>query len=190
MLTIYIDFKSAGSLLAIEPTLKLAERLNAPIHWRPYSTAERDTPDTGADRAVIESHRRVRLEAIRAEDVKYARLRGIDLSFPPEAGRCDLALGALAEIEGDRLPFVQAAFDAYWNKHANLDDDETVAKLIKSTGAGHSGDLSRSREAQLAAQSAAEEAGVVDAPAYIIDNQLFIGRQHLPWIEEIVSGIE
>ncbi len=186
MLTAYIDFKSAGSLLAIDPIIAMAERYRIAIDWRPFSTAERDLPDSGADRAVIASHHQVRLQSRRETDTFYAGLRWIELRYPADEGSTELALGALTQIRGDRLPFIRAAFSAYWEHHRDLDEPEVVAELLATSAADHLGDLSTTRAAFTAAQAEAEEAGVVDAPGFVIAGRLFIGRQHLPWIEELV----
>jgi 2-hydroxychromene-2-carboxylate isomerase len=186
MLTLYIDFKSAGAYLALKPTLALAKKHDLAIDWRPFKTIERDVPKLGQEETVGESHRRVRAASQRALAIKYAAHQGIDLRYPSPLGDTDLALGILAGLDGDKLPFVEAAFDAYWSDHANLDDEATVRDLIAKTGSTVSADLASARGALAAAQDAAEEAGIVGAPAYVIADQIFVGREHLPWIEELV----
>ena len=186
-LDVYIDFKCAGSYLALDPTLALAERTGVAINWHPFSTSERDKPAEGADAVVIASHHATREASKRAIHQKYAALRGIDLEFPSKAGSADLALGALAEIEGDPLPYIRACFAAYWDGHADLDDPVEVAALLSASCVEHSGNLNGSQASFEKAQAAAEMAGVVDAPACKIADQLFIGRQHLPWIEELAA---
>ena len=37
-------------------------------------------------------------------------------------------------------------------------------------------------------QAKSEEAGIVGTPAYVIEEQIFVGREHLPWIEEIARA--
>ncbi|NQX95637.1 MAG: hypothetical protein HRT64_12105 [Erythrobacter sp.] len=187
-LIIYIDVKSPYALVAIGPTLKLAQRYGLAIGWRAYSMAERDIPDSGANRAVIESHRVARARSRRAIDQKYARLRGMTLTFPENKGPCDLALGALTEISGDRLPFIRAAMAACWEEHRDLDDPVVVADILAQCRVECSDDLGSARGAFAATQAAALDAGIVEAPAFVIDGQLFIGRQHLPWIEEIARA--
>ena len=39
-----------------------------------------------------------------------------------------------------------------------------------------------------AMQLTSEELGVVDTPAYVIDGQVFIGREHLPWVRELLQN--
>lgn len=186
MLTVYIDFKSPGAYLAIAPTLALVEQYDLAIDWRPFRTVERDVPKLGKEETVGESHRRVRAAALRAQSVTYAKRQGIDLKFPAQLGATDLALAALAGIDGDRLPFIRAAFSAYWDAHANLDDLEVVRKLVAENGGGAIAEPQALRDALEAALSDADEVGIVGAPAYVIDDQIFVGREHLPWIEELI----
>lgn len=189
MLTCYIDFKSAAAYLALKPTLALAERRGLEIEWCPFATVERDVPKLGQQETVGESHRRVRAASQRALAIKYAAHQGIDLRFPSELGATDLALGVLAELSGDRLPFIRAAFEAYWKEHRDLNDPQVVVQLLRDSQKNPSLKPASARAAFIAAQAAAEDAGIVGAPAYVIDGQIFVGREHLPWIEEIALGI-
>ena len=138
-------------------------------------------------RQVGESHRRVRAASQRALAIKYAEHQGIDLRFPERLGTSDLALGVLAMIEGDPLPFIQAAFEAYWQDHADLDEIQTIQRLVGNTDTRLSADLLKGRDLLESAQEQAEEAGIVGAPAYVIADQIFVGREHLPWIEDIAA---
>lgn len=187
MLTVYIDFKSADSYLALAPTVALAERLSIEIDWRPFRTVERDVPKVHGQETVGESHRRVRAASQQALAVKYAAHQGIDLRFPERAGETDLALGVLAQIRGDRLPFIRAAFAHYWDQHGNLNDVLEVQALVEELCLTDAVDLSMAQAVFDASQDEAEEAGIVGAPGYVIVGELFVGRQHLPWIEELAA---
>lgn len=185
MLTVYIDFKSAASYLALKPTLALAERLAIEIDWKPFRTAEREVPPAAPRETVGQRHRRVRIASQRKTAIKYAAHQGIDLSFPEDPGSTDLALAALSVIETDPLPFIRAGFDAYWQDKVNLDDQATVQNLIDQSNTRLSADLGEACDRFESAQEAAETDGIVGAPAYVIADQIFIGREHLPWIEEL-----
>lgn len=188
MLTVYIDFKSPAAYLALKPTLDLSSRLSLPLDWRPFQTVKRDVPKLGKEETVGESHRRVRAASQRSLAIKYAGHQGIDLKFPPQPGVTDLALGVLAELEGDPLSFIQAAFEAYWQDHADLNDPAIVRDMIAASGVVYTGDLNTAHESLELALQQAEEVGIVGAPAYVIDEQIFVGREHLPWIEEIARA--
>lgn len=190
MLTIYIDFKCPASYLALQPTQALLRRLGRRARWAPFRSAERETPSVGSSAEVIESHRRVREASRRALFEKYAALRGIELRFPEKPIATDLALGALGEMQGERESYVEAAFEAFWRDNVDLDDTGVVTALIKQSGAPHRGDLSTARETAAAVQKDAEALGVFDTPFYVVGDQVFYGRENLPWIEEILSAQE
>ncbi|MFT4769305.1 MAG: 2-hydroxychromene-2-carboxylate isomerase [Glaciecola sp.] len=184
MLTVYIDFKSLPSCLALKPALEMASRYSVSIDWCPFLTWERDIPLETHDVALTKRHHEVRLASQRATDKMYAALQGLDLNYPPVAVEADLALGALALLGGDKTVFVQAAFNAYWRLHADLDDEKVVADLLSESGFDHEFSAPSARAALAIAQNSAQERAVVDAPCFVIASQVFVGRQHLPWIEE------
>lgn len=188
MLTVYIDFKSPAAYLAIKPTQALAERLMLSIDWQPFQTVERDVPKLGKEETIGESHRRVRAASQKALNIKYATHQGINLDYPETLGATDLALGALTQMRGDPVAYIKAAFDAYWTDHMDLDDEAVVQDLVYRFAPNQDLDLDNAREALRGNQQEAEEAGIVGAPAYVIDGQIFVGREHLPWIEEIARA--
>ena len=187
MLTVYLDFKSPAAYLAMKPTLALVDCLGLETSWKPFRTVERDVPKLGKEETVGESHRRVRAASQRALAIKYASHQGINLKFPERLGASDLALGALAAVESDPIPFIQAACEAYWQDHADLDDPEVVKDLLESAETHLSTDLAGARDLLETSQEEAENAGIVGAPAFVIADQIFVGREHLPWIEELAS---
>ena len=189
MLTVYIDFKAPAAYLALKPTLALAAKYDLELDWRPFRTVERDVPKTAGNETVGESHRRVRAVSQRSTQIKYAKLQGIDLIFPKAPSETNLALAALTILPSHHTEFVTAAFAAYWQDHADLSDEETVMTLIhKSAGIIDLPPPASWQDTLDASLSAAEEAGIVGAPAYVINSQIFVGREHLPWIEEIISA--
>lgn len=188
MLDIYIDFKSPAARLALQPVKALAAETGTELRWLPFRVRERDVPPQGENETVGESHRRVRAESRRRIFLHYAAVQGIEMNFPERRSGTDLALGVLAEISGDRLPFVEACFEAYWSAHADLDDADTVAALLKQSAAAHSGDLSTARAGLEQALEVAESAGAVDTPGFAVAGQMFVGREHLPWVRQLLAA--
>lgn len=188
MLTVFIDFKSPASYLAIDPILALSQRLSLPVIWRPFRTRLEPVPDKLSDETVAQSHRRVRAAARRAVHIHYARLRGIDLNFPAAPGETDLALGVLAQLDTNPIAFIRAGFASFWNDHLDLDNETVVGALVDADGSIDHALLTTAREALEKAQADAEDIGIVDAPAFLIKDQIFIGREHLPWIAEIAQS--
>ena len=185
-LEIFVDFKSPGSYLALAPALELAERLSLDIEWRPLQTRQESVPEAAAEETRGETHRRVRAEARRRVHKKYAAIRDLPMKFPHHPGNSDLALAALLLLDHP-LPFIQGAFNAYWAKGADLNDAAVVDGLLQASG--HHLD-STALQAALArveeGTRAAQERGIPDAPAFVVDEQVFVGREHLDVIEALV----
>jgi 2-hydroxychromene-2-carboxylate isomerase len=113
------------------------------------------------------------------------------MEFPETPGGADLALAALSWIKNNPVDFIQAAFEAYWVDNADLNNVEIVSTLLSrvnietmnwnpAVGMQQLEDSLRN----------AEEAGIVEAPAFVLDGQIFIGREHLPWIRTILETVE
>ncbi|MEC7163460.1 MAG: hypothetical protein VXW20_04265, partial [Pseudomonadota bacterium] len=87
----------------------------------------------------------------------------------------------------DPLPFITAAFEAYWTGDADLNDARSVAALSGAPDL-QNGDDSDGASARLeAALGQAEENGIFTSPTYVVNEQIFVGREHLPWISELLQ---
>lgn len=188
MLIIYIDFNSPASYLAFQPTIELINRVKVAVRWRPFRTVLQPIPEKVANETAGQSHRRTRAISRQTTHKHYAKLQGIDLCFRDSPGKTDLALGVLAQLSDSPETYIRQAFQAYWHENKDLNDLETVNKIIESSG--HIGLVQNSttQSSLTEAMREAEELKVIDAPAYIVHDQLFIGREHLPWIEEILTS--
>lgn len=190
MLNIYLDFKSPGAYLAMRPTLALLERLNqsANTKWLPYNTMQQRIPPKREDENKGERHRRVRALARQNTHLLYADIQGVPMSFSEIPGNTDLALAALLFVQEDPLRFIHAAFAAYWAQQRDLNNAQVVAELLQAQGyEADKFDAERALQNLKEHQSQTEEQGVVDAPAYVLHEQMFIGREHLPWVEELLT---
>ncbi|MFK7842843.1 MAG: DsbA family protein [Sphingorhabdus sp.] len=185
MLTVSIDFKSPASYLAVGPTLNLAQETGVEIDWLPFSVRPFSVPEERPDETVGDRHRRVRAIAQRDTHLHYAAVQGLQMCFSDAPAGSDHALAALAGIEGDPIPFIQAAFDAYWIEQADLDDESVVAALLASLDMVVP-DPQSAHAKLMTSRKKAEEMGVFESPSYIIADQLFLGREHLPWIRSLI----
>ncbi|MEM1402586.1 MAG: DsbA family protein [Pseudomonadota bacterium] len=189
MIIAYTDFKSPAAYLAFRGTRELATELNVAVEWRPFRSSERAAPTRVADQTVTANHMRARAETRRALHAHYASARGLTLNWPERALASDVALGALACLGGDPEPFMTAAFNAYWIDNRDLDDPQVVQALLAQAGAViEVFDEEGLRSALDTVQTQAEAEGVVDAPAFVVEDQLFVGREHFPWIRELLTA--
>lgn len=186
MLTVFIDFNSPASYLAIEPTLQLVKRLGIELRWKPFRTTLQPIPKEVPNESQGQSHRRVRALARQQTHIHYAKLQGIELKFPFAPSRTDLALGVLAQCSKNPENFIRKAFYVYWHNHFDLNDADTVREIIEQCENIGDINIPQALHSLESAQKFAENACIIDAPAYMIGEQLFIGREHLPWIEEIL----
>ncbi len=187
MLTVTVDFKSPASCLALEPTLELTRETGVQIEWLPFSVRPFLIPEEKAEETVGERHRRVRALSQRDTWLHYAAVQGREMHFSKTPAGSEAALAALATIEGDPAPFIRAAFSAYWTEQADLDDETVVTALLSSVQTDVP-DSQLARAKLLSLRARAEERGIFESPSYVIADQLFVGREHLPWIRSLIEA--
>ena len=188
-LRIYIDFKSAPAYLAMKPTRAMLDRMQLQVQWLPYDTRQAPVPAEQAKETRGETHVRVRQLERQATCLRYAEVQGIPLTYPGEPGRTRCALAAMLHVQPAPQAFVEAAFLAYWRDHRDLDDPAVVAELLARAGHDASTfDPAGYHEALESNQAEADELGVFDAPMYVIGESLYLGREQLPLIEEVLAS--
>jgi len=183
MIKAYIDFKSLECFLAIQPMIALAEEFGVAIDWQPFSSRPRALPTQVDDETVTQTHHRVRAESEHRLRHLYASVRGYKIPSESATEDSTEALVRLNQITGDRTAFVKQAFEACWLKNQNLDDTHLLDQICLSASAVYDPTKDDLEETQ----AIAEEAGLFDAPTFIIDGQLFMGRAHIPWMRELLQ---
>lgn len=188
-LTVIVDFKDPLSYLAIAPTCAMVKRLGVACDWLPKVaavTTGRSSVSTAAeDRGT--RHRRLRSEYATRDLLRYGPT-GID--NPPAGDSRRLAHGLLSvrRAKPELLTsFVERIFDAIWRARRAMDDPRTVETVLADMGVNAS-TLNDMNVALQAIDASLAEAGVLNAPAYVIEGEVFMGRAHLPMIEWIIGG--
>lgn len=185
-LRIYIDFKSAPAYLALGPTIAMLDRLKLDAEWLPFDTRQAAIPPQRNNETRGETHVRVRAIQRQRVNLHYAAVQGIPMNYPdvPVGTRC--ALTMLLQLD-DPLPFVKAAFAAYWQDHRDLDNPEVVASLLVDSGHALPGldplEMERQREVF---QAESEDLGIFDTPMFLLDGDPFLGREQLPLLESLL----
>ncbi|WP_417620477.1 DsbA family protein [Parasphingorhabdus sp.] len=187
MLTVFIDFKSPASYLALEPTLALASEAGVTVEWLPFPVRPFSIPAEQADETVGERHRRVRAIAQRETHLHYAAVQGLPMYFSQTPAGSETALAALAGMQGDPVPFLRAAFAGYWTAQADLDDEAVVAALLSSVQTDLP-NVTAARAKLESIRTRAAESGVFESPTYLVADQMFVGREHLPWIGSLIAA--
>ena len=186
------DFASTASLLALKPTLALADDLGVAIEWRPFPTeAPRGVPRPKAGETVAERHARVRAEYQAADFARYAKAQGLDVRR--DAVGVDSRLASLACLQarsdGVARAFVEHVFREFWARRLNIGERDALnAALAEVGGQPMSEDALQAKHAE--ERASLSERGVHSVPAYLAADQLFLGRQHLPMIRWLLGGSE
>lgn len=196
-LSVLLDVRQPHAYLALHPAIAFAESMSIEIRWFPLSvpTLKGPTPaGTNDDRGT--RHVRYRAQAREHEIATYARAQGLEMHDYYRSGdahAANLAWLWVRERQPDRLHAVLAElFRGYWSLELDVASQEQVAALLDSLAADGTGFLEWSvGEGPQAASSLAEELqgrGLFQTPAYLVEGEVFYGRQHLPMIRWILEG--
>jgi 2-hydroxychromene-2-carboxylate isomerase len=194
-LSVAIDFKSAAASLAIGPTCSLAEQLGLSIDWRPFLIGQsKYDAETGAnDRGA--RHRRLRANYTEHDVMRYAADRGLALRGLRR--QTDSSLAAIGLLWTRRWPgplgrmYVQRVFDRYWREELDIEDESALRALLAEIGAPDAGFAEYAHgegRAELEqVQSELINAGVFEVPTYLLNGEVYVGRQHLPLIRALLA---
>ena len=196
-LSICLDLRHPFAYLALGPAISFTAARGIAVNWLPIEvpplrapTAERPDDDRGV------WHRRHRARALGREIETYAGAQGLVLKDPyrdPSPEAAHRAFWWMRENHPDALePFLVALFQSYWAGGLDPSDPSQVGLLLSSGDADADAFMAWSRDEGDATMAAVadglRERGVGGAPAYLVEDELFVGRQHLPMIEWILGG--
>jgi len=198
-LSVLLDLRHPLAYLALHPTINLARDEGLEINWLPIRVPPLNAPSTAGpddDRGI--RHRRIRAQAIGREIETYANAQGLVLrDYYRDADPTAAYVGWLwlREQRPERLEdYLTEIFRAYWALELDPGDEKAISSVIEGLGADAAGfeawavDRGPASVSALAEELAERGLGV--APAYLIDDEVFLGRQHLPMIRWMLGGRE
>jgi 2-hydroxychromene-2-carboxylate isomerase len=196
-LSVLLDIRHPLAYLALQPTADLADDLAIEINWLPLVVPPLNAPsEPGPDDDRSVRHRRYRAEAIAREIETYAAIQGLVLRDYYRDGDSDAVnLGWLwlRERHPDRLhAYLTEGFRAYWAGELDPASESAVAAIVASLG----GDAPEFRAwcgddgpaTTEALTKELRERGLYGVPGYVLQQEVFIGRQHLPMIRWMLEG--
>lgn len=201
-IAVYIDLKSPYAYLAIGPTRDLCRRLDVAIDWRPFTL---DIPSylgsarLAKDGKTVESSQRSNEQwsGVRyayRDARRYARLR--DLTIRGTVKIWDSSLAGIAMLWAKRRGaldrFLDEAYPPFWRRELDIEDASVLEAVLARAEIDATGfrDWARGEGRQLHDRSNAEafDAGVYGVPTYLVEDEVWFGREHLPRIEWILLG--
>ena len=196
--TAYTDYKSPYAYLAKDLTYELARDFPVSLDWRPYIL---DIPSYLGSARVDEAGRVIE-EARNAH--QWRRVRYSYMDCRRQAQRRGLTIRGTQKIWDSTLAaagmlfalragpdvfrfYHDTVFQRFWQRDLDIESVDALATILAAAGATAAdfraavGPL----QTEVATISRAAEAqGVFGVPTFVIDGELYWGREHLPDIRE------
>jgi 2-hydroxychromene-2-carboxylate isomerase len=200
-ITIFSDYKSPYAYLAVAEADRLARDHGADILWRPYildipaylgAARVDDSGKVLAEERNAHQWRRVRYSYM---DVRrYANRAGLTIRGPRKIFDSTVAgVGMLyAQAHGGFRPYHDLVFERFFKRELDIEDPAAIAAVLAEAGADPAdwdSYVTADGPAEVKRiQAEAEEQGVFGVPSFVLDGEIFWGREHLPLIEEMLVG--
>jgi 2-hydroxychromene-2-carboxylate isomerase len=194
-LPVVIDFKSPQAYLGVAPTCAFAKELGITIDWRPFVVApSKFVPGPEEDRST--RHRRIRSDYLERDVFRYAADRGLPMNRLRERQDSTLAAIGLLWVKWQApvqaQAFVERIFSDYWAGRLDIEDELSIRGVLAESGVSLSGfesfATSDGRIELDRIQTELRERGVFDVPTYVLGDEIFFGRQHLPLLRARLSS--
>lgn len=195
----YTDYKSPYAYLAKDLAYDLARETGVRLDWRPYVLdipAYLGSARVGDDGQVLEENRnphqwrRVRYSYMDCRRV--ARRRGLTIRGPRKIWDSSLAAAGMlfAQEAGEAVfqRYHDTTFERFWQRALDIEDSGVVTAVLAEAGApaGFEGWAPQGRDRVAAITREAEGMGVFGVPSFVLDGELFWGRENLPDIREML----
>ena len=200
-LAVYVDLKSPYAFIAIEPTRAMAAGLGVEVDWRPFTL---DIPSyLGSARLdkkgkVAESKRTPQqwtgVRYAYRDARRYASLHGRTLRGTEKIWNSSLAGIAMlwAKQQGGFDRFIDEAYPPFWRRDLDIEDLSVLERTLEAAGLESAGFRAFAegpgRAEHDAINEAAFAAGVFGVPTYLVEDEMWFGREHLPRVQWLLAG--
>lgn len=186
-LTVYIDFKSPYSYVAVRPLIELAKAEAVALEWLPFNI-KLNAADPGTQPRAIYPMRKIRYMYM---DVRrYATPQGLVIKGPERI--FDGALAGIGMLFAQDHGFFEAyrdrVFEKFFKRELDIDDLQALSLVIRELG-GNSADFAvfvngdgRVRHEQI--QVRAEAEGVFGVPSMLLNGELFWGNDRVELLRQ------
>jgi 2-hydroxychromene-2-carboxylate isomerase len=193
-LVVYSDYKSPYAFLAKDLVYELENQFAVGIEWLPYTL---DIPSylgsarLDEDGKLVESARNAhqwrRVRYAYMDCRRQAHKRGLVIRGPRKIWDSSLAaigmLWAKRHGRAELRAYHDLVFERFWRRELDIEDASVIAEVLGEAGAALNGfdDYlnGEGRREHDRIRDEAEAAGVFGVPSFIIDGELFWGREHL-----------
>ena len=197
---IYLNFGELDSWLTLKPLRGLLTEISFDVEVRPMLGSVGNVVGQSApgDPDPLRVYKERRAEARRQASFRELerQCEMLDLSIEQAERRVNplmMSLGLLwvSRQAGNWLDFCHSAFEQTYRENADVETINGAVRLILAAGVSAAGfsDFVANEQTKLA-DSANEliAQGILSAPAFVLEEQIFLGREHLPFIGWILGG--
>jgi 2-hydroxychromene-2-carboxylate isomerase len=200
-LAVYIDLKSPYAYLAIDPTRAMAREVGVAIDWRPFTL---DIPSYLGSAKLDRSGKvsRQKRSAQQWSGVKYAYMdarRYANLTGKTVRGTVKIWDSSLAGISmlwakrhGRLDAYLDAIYPPFWRRELDIEDRSVLEGVLSAADvptAGFAGFAEGPGRAEHdATNEEAFDAGVFGVPTYLVGDEMWFGREHLPRVAWLLAG--
>jgi len=200
-LVVYVDLKSPYAYLAIDPTRAMARAVGVPIDWRPFTL---DIPSyLGSARldgkgAVTKSERsREQWTGVRyayMDARRYANLTGKTVRGTVKIWDSSLAGISMlwAKRQGLLERYLDELYPPFWRRELDIEDVAVLESVLAAAGVPSEGfrefAAGEGRGEHDEINESAFAAGVFGVPTYLVGDELWFGREHLPRVAWLLQG--
>ncbi len=201
-LAVYIDLKSPYAYIAIDPTRAMATNLGVEIDWRPFTL---DIPSYLGSAKLAKDGKKVESSERSPQQwtgVKYAyrdARRYAQLTNKTVRGTIKIWDSSKAGIamlwakERDAFDrFVDTAYPPFWRRELDIDDwgvlEQTLVEASIDVGGFREWAEGAGRELHDRTNLEAFDVGVYGVPTYLVEDEMWFGREHLPRVAWILGG--
>jgi 2-hydroxychromene-2-carboxylate isomerase len=202
VVTVYTDYKSPYAYLAKDLTYALGEEFPITLEWKPYIL---DIPQylgsavVDAAGQVVEEDRnphqwrRVRYSYMDCR--RQARKLGLIIRGTRKIWDSTFAAAGMlfAQRHDPRVfrRYHDTVFERFWRRELDIESVAAIAAVLQEAGADSArfaewAETGRAEVARIARD--AEDRGVFGVPSFIVDGELFWGREHLADIRALLSA--
>ena len=202
-LVVYVDLKSPYAFIAIEPTRAVARAAGVPVEWRPFTL---DIPSylgsarlDGAGRVVENRRSASQWSGVKyayRDARRYARLGGKVLRGTEKIWDSSLAGIGLLWAQQQSAAIVDRYLDdsyrKFWQRALDIEDPQVVTAQLEVAGADVEGfaefatGAGRALHDRMNAEAFA--AGIFGVPSYLVADEFWFGREHLPRVAWLLQG--
>jgi len=199
---VYTDYKSPYAYLAKDEAYALAETTGVRLEWRPYVLQIPlflGSATLGPDGTAVEENRnahqwrRVRYSYMDCR--RQARKRGLTILGTRKIWDSTLAAAGMlfAREQGDAVfrRYHDLVFERFWRRALDIEDTAAITDVLSEAGApaaGFAAYEAHGRAEVAAISRAAEDMGVFGVPSFVVNGEIFWGREHLPDIHAMLGA--